>query len=803
MGQGQHRTELAIIMHADVAGSTELVHCDESLAHDRITRSFTNFSDVITRYHGKVHEIRGDALLAQFPRASDAVSAAIAFQFEQEAYLGQLDDDPKPIIRIGISLGEVVSADNTVTGAGVVLAQRVEQLAEPGGVCITPAVREALPKRLPFELRHLGEQTLKGFDDPVQVYRIQLKPDADIPLPDMNPIVGNKGESRATAQFDIDQTVEAARQSDKATALSRLMFYDWRLAAYFMVLVMIAVAFWLEPWGTQVEPASLEKMELPLPDKPSIAVLPFSNLSADSLQEYFVDGMTEDLIIDLSKLSGLFVVARNSVFVYKNREIEIRRVAEALGVRYVLEGSVRRAGVRVRINAQLIDALSGDHVWTETFDGVLDDVFALQDKVTNDIVGQLALNLNLEESKTLARSESIDARAYDLFLKGWGHFRAGSPQDYASAIEFFEQALEVEPDFDRALAALAATYQDIYLKGLWQQSLGLPYYEVYEHGRLALSRSRQNPTALTHQVAAEWIVWFSSSPRRALIEAESSLKIDPNNPAGHLAMANALLKARRPLEAENSVNVAMRLDPHYPAAYLVKLALAQFHLGQYENAAESLQQATRQNPDDSWAFVYLAAAYGQTGQVDKAKDALRRADELRANASWGPVTLVTAAHPRFRWPGNRDAFKQGLKAVGAPTGGEWLNLVSRSTDTTEYANNSVSEVKGAVIVNAVEAKALYDRGALFIDTHIQWRNRRIAGSHLLEWWQEGWWFNEVALGKLAARDKEIVIYAYDRPSRWVALPAALAISRGFTKIYMFPGGTDAWEAAGYPIETGQ
>jgi TolB-like protein/rhodanese-related sulfurtransferase len=569
-----------------------------------------------------------------------------------------------------------------------------------------------------------------------------------------------------------------------------------------MILLMIAVAFWLEPWGTQVEPASIEQMQLPLPDKPSIAVLPFTNLSADPEQEYYVDGMTEDLIIDLSKLSGLFVVARNSVFVYKNREVRIRDVAEALGVRFVLEGSVRRAGARVRINAQLIDALSGDHVWAETFDGVFDDVFALQDSVTQGIVEQLVISLDLEDSETPARSETVDAEAYDFFLRGWGYLRAGSPQDYKRAIGFFEQALEVEPNFDRALAALAATYHEIYLKGLWQESLGRPYYEIYDRTRNLLRQSQKNPTALTHQVAAEWIVMFSSSPRRALIEAEASMKIDPNNPAGHLAMASALLKANRPAEAETSVKKAMRLDPHYPPAYLVRLALAQFQLGKFNAAVDSLEQATRRNPDDSWAFAYLAAAYGQVNQPDDGMDALRRADALRAKAGWGPVTQVAAALPRFRWPGKRDAFKQGLRMTGAPVGGEWLKLVSKSTDITEPANDSRLEVKGATFIDAVEAKALHDRGALFVQTDVNWLSRRIPGSHFLEWWQEGWLFNEAALGKLAARDKEIVIYSYDRPNGWVAHPAALAVSRGFTRVYMFPGGADAWEAAGYPLEMG-
>jgi adenylate cyclase len=311
--------KLAVILHADVVGSTALVRLSETLAHHRIQDAFRRFSEAIDQYRGIAHEIRGDALVAEFGRASDAVSASVAFQAANAAHNEELTDEIRPAVRIGIAMGEVVVGDNTVTGEGVVLAQRVEQLAEPGRVCITGAIHEALPWRMPFDKDDLGEQKVKGFEEPVRIYVVSLKSGVEVPEP------------------------EECVQSMAAT-----------------------------------------KPELP--DKPSIAVLPFTNMSDDPEQEYFADGMSEDIITELSKFRSLFVIARNSSFAFKGQSVEVKNVSRKLGVRYVVEGSVRRAGTRVRINAQLIDAIEDSHIWAERYDRDLDDIFAVQDEVTEAIV---------------------------------------------------------------------------------------------------------------------------------------------------------------------------------------------------------------------------------------------------------------------------------------------------------------------------------------------------------------------------------------------------------------------------------
>ena len=769
MAKDRLSDKLAVILHADVAGSTQLVQQDEHLAHERIQDSFRRFGDTIETYRGTILELRGDALLAEFERASDAVSATLSFQADQAYYLSRLKDDLKPSIRVGIAMGEVVMDDSTVTGAGVVLAQRVEQLAEPGSLCITAALHEALPNRMPFDLENIGEQTLKGFDDPVRVYRVELSPGESIPPP---------------------QQESQSKSSQKSWPLKTTI-------AVVVVTIAIGIAYLFKSTKPIEEAASIERMAFPLPDKPSIAVLPFNNMSDDAQQEYFADGMTEDLITDISKISGLFVIARNSVFTYKGKAVKVRQVAEELGVRYVMEGSVRRVGNQVRINAQLIDATTGGHIWAERYDGSLDDVFSMQDKITKNIVTALSVALVGQEQAKQTKAETNNTEAHDAFLRGWERYRQGTPEDLGKSVAYFEKAIDLDPGYARAHAALAAVYWDIYSKGWWEKSLEIPFHEIYvitELARKSLRRSQENPTAMTHQVASESAAFYSRSPRRPLAEAQLAIELDPNSAAGHLALGNALLKAKKPQDAEQAIRKAMRLDPHFPPDYLVRLAQAQFHLENYEGAIMSLEKAVEGNPDDSWAFVYLAAAYGQMNLAEKAQKSLERADALRADASWGPITIMTTVQPYFRWLGNKNALKDGLRVAGASTGGEWLDLIFGSDETFE--------VKGAITVDANGAKKLYDRGALFVNTHYAWFTRYIPGSVGLEWWQEGWIFNEVALRKLAANEREIVIYSTDSTrQRRAAHSAALAVSRGIEKVYFFPGGPDAWETAGYPIET--
>ena len=330
------RSKLAVILHADVVGSTTLVQKHERVAHDRMQDAFRRFSEVIAAYGGNTHELRGDALLAEFNRASDAVSAALTFQANNAEHNRTLGDELRPILRVGVSLGEVVIADDTLTGPDVVLAQRLEQLAKPGRVCVSQAVSQSTPRRLPFDYEDLGDQEMKGFSEPVHAYCVALRKGEKIPAPELQ-----------------------SPQVTAGGAVGRRMAH-WLLAV--VVVLLIAAGGGLVWWQQQElesQPPVVENVANPRTDNPSIAVLPFKNLSRNPEQEYFSDGLSEDLITDLSRISGLRVIARHSSFAYKGQEGDVQRIGRELGARYVLEGSVRKSGEWLRINAQLIDTRDG------------------------------------------------------------------------------------------------------------------------------------------------------------------------------------------------------------------------------------------------------------------------------------------------------------------------------------------------------------------------------------------------------------------------------------------------------------
>jgi len=763
MGKDPLTRKLAVILHADVVGSTSLVQQNETLAHERIQYAFKRFSGTINTYGGMTREVRGDALVAEFSRASDAVSAALAFQTDHTYLISRLKDDLRPTIRVGIAMGEVVVADETVTGSGVVLAQRVEQLADPGGVFITAALHEALPKHMPFDLENLGEQVLKGFDDPVLVYRAELTAERSIPAP------------------------EPGTQDKEFSGKSNFMV----IAAVTALVLIGGVYYWFQAQEPRLEPVSEERMAFALPDNPSVAVLPFNNLSNDKEQEYFADGMTEDLITDLSKIEGLFVIARNSVFTYKGESVKVRQVAEELGVRYVMEGSVQRSGNQIRVNAQLIDATTGGHIWAERYDGNLDDVFSMRDKITRKIIAALSIRLG---DKRVVQTETKSAEAYDAYLRGWKRYRLDTPEDLRKAVADLEKAIELDPEFVRAKAALAAAMWKIMGNLWWMKSLQLNVNLAGEKTRLALREALKEPSALSYQIASERAAFLRRSPAQALADAEKAIKEDANDPAGYLAMAGALIKARRATEAVESMHTAMRLDPHFPASYLALLGQAYFAVGDYEQAAESLQKATIGNPDNDWNFLYLAATYGHLGHQQESEQALETANELRARANWGAVNLSTIRTPYFKWLADIKPLREGLIKAGVKPEANWSALIV-------VISEGNLEIKGTTKIDVHEAKVLHERGVPFVDVHPLWLKKHIPGAHFLDFYIGE--FNEVSLTRIANKNQEVVIYSSGSLNRSDgAQHCAKAATYGFEKVYYLPEESlDKWEKAGYPLET--
>ena len=437
-----------------------------------------------------------------------------------------------------------------------------------------------------------------------------------------------------------------------------------RWAVLFALIVVIAGAIALVTWKLYLKPdlgdkASREKMAFPLPDKPSIAVLPFVNMSKDPEQEFFSDGLTEEIITALSKSQNLFVIARSSSFVYKGKPILVGRVAEELGVRYVLEGSVRRAGDDLRISAQLIDAATGHHLWAERYDGKKRDVFALQDQITAKIVTALAVKLTPGEKADHGGTENV--AAYDEFLKGWEKYLRFTSDDFAKAIQHFKNAVELDPKYGRAYAALALTYFSG-SHGALIKSLGVTYVGARLRSREYLKEALKNPTSIAYLVNAHHYL-ARRQHEEAVFELERTLALDPNNPASYAAMGHTLLLSGRPREAVDFINRAIRLDPLNPGHYLYLLGSAQFCMGNLEEAAALIEKGLRINPELTRSASWLTATYGLLGREKEARAALEIYSKGRAAEP--RIRNIMYFFP-FNNPALADRFAEGLIKAGVP-----------------------------------------------------------------------------------------------------------------------------------------
>ncbi|NIS60749.1 MAG: guanylyl cyclase, partial [Proteobacteria bacterium] len=593
-GQGVKR-KLSAILSADVKGYSRLMSQDEVGTIRTLTAYKEAISSLIQQYRGRVVDAPGDNVLTEFGSVVDAVNCAVEIQRELAERNAELPYGRRMEFRIGINLGDVVEEEDRIYGDGVNIAARVEGLAEGGGICISGKVYEEVKGKLGLEYEYLGEQAVKNIPEPVRVYRVLSFPGA--------------------AAKRVVQARDATERKWRKTALA---------ITGILVLGVVAVVVWnfyLRPAPFMEEVADVERMAFPLPEKPSIAVLPFTNISEDPKQEYFADGMTEDLITDLSKISGLFVIARNSAFTYKGKTVKVDQVSRELGVRYVLEGSVRRADDQVRINAQLIDAKTGGHLWADRYDGKLGDIFALQDKVTQKIVAALAIKLTAGEEQQITRRGTDNIAAYDAFLQGWQHYRRITREDLARAVTHLKKAIELDPNYGRAHAALAGAYWLSYRRG-WSWNMDWPYEVKSRVPLLAhehLEKALKSPTSLAHQVAS-WMLVHEPLHDEAIAEAERAIALNPNDVDNLFAMARALIFGGRADEGADYVKKALRLDPHYPAEYLSFLGLAQFCMGQLEEAAITLERAHKRNPE---LEVYpLVVTYAHLGREEEATDIL-------------------------------------------------------------------------------------------------------------------------------------------------------------------------------------
>jgi len=629
--QEKVKRKLTAILSADVKGYSILMADDEVHTIETLKSYRQIVSDFIQDHSGRVVDSPGDNILAEFRSAVDAVQCAVNVQKQLQHENERFVEDKRIQFRIGVNVGDVIQDGVRIYGHGVNVAARIEGLAEPSGVCISRNAYDHIRDKLDLGYEYLGEHSVKNIKRPVRVYKVLMDPE------DARKLIGVKRTSSAKK-------------------------WIWPLATAILILLgIVSWQFYQRKITHKFHRASTENMAHPLPDKPSIVVLPFTNLSDNIEQEYFADGMADDLITDLSKISGLFVIARNSAFTYKGKAVKIRKVAEELGVRYVLEGSVRRAENRVRINAQLIDATTDGHIWAERYDGELGDILALQDQITKKIVSALAVQLTVGEQAQFILDETDNPNAYDAFLQGWDHYKHRKPDSFAKAVPYFKKAVKLDPEYGRAYAALASTYWEIWERG-WHNSIGLSRSETYDLAKQLLILAMERPTSLAHQVASE-MYRQEREYDKAIDEAELAIAIDPNDGGNHVAKAGALIMAGRAIEAIDHVRTAMRLDPHYPAYYLYVLGVAQFGTEQFEKAAATLKRATKRNPENHAYLIPLTAAYGHIDNKQEAAATIDQYVELRGWSKKPSVDHILSGWP-FKDIKDRDRLADGLLKAG-------------------------------------------------------------------------------------------------------------------------------------------
>jgi TolB-like protein/class 3 adenylate cyclase len=502
---------LTAILYADVAGYSRLTGDDEEATHQTLRRYLDTISEAVRNGGGRVVHYAGDAVLAEFSSVVSALTSAVAIQADLGLRNQDLAPERRVEFRIGLNLGEVIVDQGDIYGDGVNVAARLEALAEPGGICLSGEVHRQVEGKVDLGFDNLGPKQVKNIAKPVQVFRVRPA-------------------------------------SSAATPPAGRSWWRWAAAAVVVLAAAGTAALYLRQTPQVAEPPPpAAASENPLAG-PSLAVLPFSDASAEAGQKYFAEGIAEDLITDLSKVPGLFVIARNTTFAYQGRKVTAQQVAADLGVRYVLEGNVRRAGKQVRINVQLADTASGGLLWAERYDGALTNVFALQDEIGRKIVAALKVKLPGRQQALQRRGETQSPEAYDAFLRGWGHYRRGGGAELAKALPFLQRAIALDAKFGRAHAALAAVYWQGRGQGL-AAALEIEPSELDRRAERHLEEARKQPTGLAHQVASR-LLSARGEHTVAITEAETAIQLDPADPAGFRAL-NAARRAAGQTAAES------------------------------------------------------------------------------------------------------------------------------------------------------------------------------------------------------------------------------------------------------------
>jgi adenylate cyclase len=679
---------LAAIMFTDIVGFSRQMGTNEARTLRLLAAHNQVIEQAIATHHGHVIKTFGDAFLVDFPSVVHAVQCAQHIQTQFRAHNVEQEKIEQIHVRIGLHLGDIVVQQNgDVLGDGVNIASRLQALAEPDTVCISQKVYEEVEKKIPLgTVISLGRPKLKNIAPRFPVYALLSEPPKGL------------WQALQIQRLKLSRRVGTAH---RVVAVVLLLVGAGVLERYFHLFPFPGQPQGVAPTGSQ--PA------LPLPDKPSIVVLPFVNMSEDPKQDYFSDGLTEVLTGDLSKISSLFVIARNSAFTYKGKAVKVQDVGREMGVRYVLEGSVLKADNQVRTTAQLIDATIGYHLWSERYDRPLQHILTLQDEIVQKIVTTLKLQLTLREQGYIARKHTDNPEAYDYWLRAVEYFLRFTKEANAQARQMSEKALALDPQYAEAYAGLGWTY---YLEWIFRWNTDSQTLEralALAQQALALDDSLPNAHSLLSLVYAQ-----KQQSDQAIAEGERAMALDPNNADSYFSQAAALNLAGRPEEALRMVEQAMRLNPHYPILYPFELGVAYRSTGQYAEAVAKMKEVISRSPTHLLAHFHLAASYAQQWAFQQSPDSQTLEQALAAAQR---TLALNGAFPRghtilsvvYLW---QKQYEQALAEMERA-----VALDPNSADSYAFLAETLSRVGRPEEAVAMAEQALR-RKPLFADWHL-------------------------------------------------------------------------------------
>jgi len=582
------KRKLTAILSADVKGYSRLMSEDEAETI-RILNAYKDMiANLIQQHHGKVVDAPGDNLLAEFGSVVDAVQCAVEIQKELKARNAELPENRRMEFRIGVNLGDVVEEEGKIFGDGVNIAARLESLSEAGGICVSGTAFDHVKNKLPIGYQFLGEQSVKNIAEPVRVYKVLMEPEA------AGKVIGEK----------------------------KVKPKQWPRAVLVVVAILVVVAAAFAVWRLYllptppIEVASKEKMAFPLPDKPSIAVLPFVNMSGDPKQEFLSDGITEEIITALSKSRDLFVIARNSTFTYKGKSVKMKQVSEELGVRYVLEGSVQLSGIRIRITAQLIDALSGYHLFSERYDRELKDIFATQDDISMKILTATRVTLTHGEEARMLAKGTKSLEAYLKVMQAREHHEVFTKESQALARQLAEEAIALDPGYALAYSYAALAIAHEVTVGTYTNPR-----EALERGMKLVEKAVALDDSLAHPhvILSKYYVILNKDHEKGIAEAERAVTLEPNSVDAFMQLGVNIAWAGRPAEAIPILQKALRLSPIPPHLCLHAFAMCILSTGQFEESIALFRRIVQKEPNQLTSQLGLVLALMAAGKEDEAR----------------------------------------------------------------------------------------------------------------------------------------------------------------------------------------